>query len=91
LLCASNVRLSEPPKKIGSSGRHLSLRVEQHGARLRCVSFGNGDWADELTNVTGPLNLAFRPVINNFNGRRSVELHVADWRAAETAAVVAAS
>jgi single-stranded-DNA-specific exonuclease len=91
LLCASNVRLSEPPKKIGSSGRHLSMRVEQHGARLRGVSFGNGDWADELTNITGPLNLAFRPVINSFNGRRSVELHVADWRVAETAAVVGAS
>jgi hypothetical protein len=32
-------------------------------------------------------NFAFRPVINTFNGRRTVELHIADWRAAEEAAV----
>jgi hypothetical protein len=24
--------------------------------------------------------VAFRPVINSFRGRRTVELHVADWR-----------
>jgi single-stranded-DNA-specific exonuclease len=87
LLCASGVRLVEPPKRIGSSGRHLSMRLEQHGAKLRGVSFGNGDWADELANVTGPLNFAFRPVINNFNGRRTVELHVNDWRLAVEPAV----
>jgi single-stranded-DNA-specific exonuclease len=87
LLCASNVRLVEPPKRIGSSGRHLSMRLEQHGAKLRGVAFGNGDWADELAGITGPLNFAFKPVINNFNGRRTVELHVTDWRLPETAAV----
>ena len=87
MLCASGVRLAEPPKRIGGSGRHLSLRLEQHGCRLRGVAFGNGDWADELAGISGPLNFAFRPVINTFNGRRNVELHIADWRAAEPAAV----
>ncbi len=87
LLCASGVRLVEPPKRIGSSGRHLSMRLEQHGAKLRGVAFGNGDWADELAGISGPLNFAFRPVINNFNGRRSVELHVCDWCLAEVPAV----
>ncbi|MCC7085353.1 MAG: single-stranded-DNA-specific exonuclease RecJ [Pirellulales bacterium] len=87
LLCASNVRLAEPPKRIGTSGRHLSLRLEQHGAKLRGVAFGNGDWADELADVSGPLNIAFKPVINNFNGRRSVELHVCDWCLPESAEI----
>ena len=32
LLCASDVRLAEPPKRIGN-GQHLSLRLEQHGAQ----------------------------------------------------------
>jgi single-stranded-DNA-specific exonuclease len=86
LLCASSLRLAEPPKRIGN-GRHLSLRLEQHGARLRGVAFGGGDWVDELSEVSGPLNVAFRPVINTFNGRRTVELHIIDWRAAEPAAV----
>jgi single-stranded-DNA-specific exonuclease len=87
LLCASGVRLLEPPKRIGGNGRHLSLRVDQHGAKMRCVAFGGGDWFDDLSGITGTLNLAFRPVINNFNGRRNVELHIADWRLAEQAAV----
>lgn len=90
VLCASGVHLSEPPKRIGGSGRHLSLRIEQHGCKLRGVSFGNGDWADELAGISGPLNLAFRPVINNFNGRRNVELHITDWRVAEPVAVAPA-
>ena len=46
------------------------------------VAFGGGDWAEELGQVGGPLSVAFRPVINHFNGRKNVELHIADWRAA---------
>jgi single-stranded-DNA-specific exonuclease len=78
VLCASGVRLAEPPKAVGN-GRHLSLRLDQHGARLRGVAFGGGEWADELIAASGPLNFAFRPVINRFNGRRNVELHITDW------------
>ncbi len=87
LLCASGLRLVEPPKRIGGTGRHLSLKLEQHGARIRGVAFGGGEWFDDLSGNTGLLNVAFRPVINNFNGRRSVELHITDWRAAEPAIV----
>jgi single-stranded-DNA-specific exonuclease len=82
LLCASHVTLAEPPKRIGN-GRHLSLKVVQHGVRMRGVAFGQGDAADELTELGAPLSIAFRPIINEFNGRRTVELHICDWRAAE--------
>jgi single-stranded-DNA-specific exonuclease len=78
VLCASGVHLAEPPKTVGN-GRHLSLRLDQHGARLRGVAFGGGEWAQELDTISGPLNFAFRPVINRFNGRRNVELHITDW------------
>ena len=44
------------------------------------MAFGGGDWADELAAVDGPLDVAFRPVINDFRGRQSVELHLVDWR-----------
>ncbi len=80
LLCASGVRLLEPPKRMGNTGRHLSLRLEQHGVTMRGVAFGGGDWADELSRVEAPVSIAFRPVINEFRGRRNVELHVADWQ-----------
>ena len=82
LLCATNVTLSEPPKRIGGGQRHLALKLSQHQTSLRGVAFGCGDWADEMAQCSGPLSVAFRPVINEFRGRRSVELHVADWCAA---------
>jgi len=83
MLCTSGLRLAEPPKRIGATGHHLALRLEQHGVALRAVAFGGGDWERDLAEVTGPLAVAFKPVINSFRGRQSVEMHVADWRAAD--------
>jgi single-stranded-DNA-specific exonuclease len=86
LLCASNVVLAEPPKPIGGNGRHLSMRLRQHNVTLRAVAFGGGEWAGQIEGVAGPLNIAFRPKINTFAGRSTVELQVLDWQPAERAA-----
>jgi single-stranded-DNA-specific exonuclease len=80
VLCTTDVRLVDPPKRIGSTGRHLSLRLVQHGVTIRAVAFGGGDWEDELVAVNGPLDVAFQPVINHFRGRHTVEMHLTDWR-----------
>jgi len=80
LLCSSGVTLSGPPKPLGSGGHHLAMTLSQHGVALRAVAFGGGEWADQLAAVDGPLDVAFRPVINHFHGRQSVELHLVDWR-----------
>jgi single-stranded-DNA-specific exonuclease len=89
ILCASNVTLAESPKTIGSGGRHLSLRLRQHNVTLRGVAFGGGEWAADIARHEGPLDVAFRPTINTFSGRRTVEIHIADWRPTE--ALLAAS
>ena len=83
LLCATGVMLSEPPRVIGGGGRHLSFRLSQHGAQMRGVAFGQAERLEELTSHAGPIALAFRPVVNHFQSRRTVELHVVDWRTAE--------
>jgi single-stranded-DNA-specific exonuclease len=88
LLCATGVKLAGPPQKIGGGGRHLSLKLSQHGVTLRGVAFGGGDWADELSSIDAPLSVAFRPVINDFRGRRNVELQLADWQVAQPAPVM---
>ena len=82
-MCTTGVRLAGPPKPLGSSGHHLAMKLSQEGVTLRAVAFGGGEWADELTAVAGPLDVAFRPVINEFRGRQSVELHLVDWRRTE--------
>lgn len=83
LFCTSSVALADSPKPMGSDGRHLSMTLVQHGVGLRAVAFGGGDWAEELAALDGPIDVAFRPVINTFRGRRNVELHLVDWRLAQ--------
>ena len=80
LLCASSVQLSGPPQPLGKGDRHLSARVQQHGTRLRALAFNRAEWMPDLVAQTGRLDIAFRPVINEFRGRRTVELHLDDWR-----------
>ncbi|HWB13012.1 MAG TPA: single-stranded-DNA-specific exonuclease RecJ [Pirellulales bacterium] len=78
MLCASDVTLAAPVQRIGG-GRHLALRLCQHGVVLRAVAFGVGDRAEELDKLAGPLSVAFRPIVNDFNGFRRVELQLSDW------------
>lgn len=80
LLCATGVTLGQPPRLMGGGNRHLSLQLQQHGVSVRGIAFGGCDWADPIAKVAGPLDVAYRPVINEFNGRRSVELRLVDWR-----------
>ncbi len=80
VLCTTDVRLAEPPKKIGSGERHLSLKLIQHQTTFRAVAFGGGEWADALAALDGPIDVAFRPVINDFRGKQNVELHLVDWQ-----------
>ena len=51
-------------------------------------AFGNADWAEELEKLDGPIDVAFRPVINEFRGRRTVEMQVVDWRVSTPATEV---
>jgi single-stranded-DNA-specific exonuclease len=87
VLCASGVALASPPKRMGGGDRHLTVRLQQHGVAIRAVAFGRGEAADELARLDGLLDVAFRPVINEYRGRRSVEMHLVDWRASQIPAL----
>ena len=80
VLCASGVTLAEPARTMGQSGKHLQLRISQHGARIRGVAFGAGEWLPHLPSPGQPFHVAFRPKINEFRGRRTAEIEVIDWR-----------
>lgn len=81
LFCASNVQFAEPPKPMGEGGRHLSFKLQQGQTGIRGVAFGAGEWLEALNKHDGPVDIAFRPVINEFRGMRKVELQLTDWRA----------
>ncbi|MEE2825115.1 MAG: single-stranded-DNA-specific exonuclease RecJ [Planctomycetota bacterium] len=85
LLCATQVRLAADPKTMGADNRHLALQLEQHQVRMRGVGFGKSDWIEHLTDGTEYFDFAFKPVINEFRGRRNVELHLVDYRQSQPA------
>jgi single-stranded-DNA-specific exonuclease len=80
LLCSSRVSLAAPARTMGEGGRHLQLSLVQHGATIRGVAFGAGDWLPHLPPPGEPFHIAFRPVVNEFRGRRSAEVQLVDWR-----------
>jgi len=82
VLCASGVSLVEPPKTMGGGGRHISMTVMQHGAKIRGVAFGGAEWLDHLPAPGQPFHVVFKPKINEFRGRRTAEMEVIDWRPA---------
>jgi len=86
LLCTTGVRLARPPRTIGNGGRHLAMELVQHEVCLRAIAFGASDWAHPLTQSCQPFDVAYRPMINVFAGRRSVELRLVDWRPGSVAA-----
>ena len=74
------LEITEPPRKIGENERHLSFKVRQGPTTMRAVAFGMGERLDELMSDGGRCCLAYSPVINEWQGRRNVELHVADFQ-----------
>ena len=91
VLCASSVKLAEAPKCIGKEQRHLSLRMIQHRKCLKAIAFGRADWAEHLQDLGQPLDIVFRPYLNEYRGFRRVELQLLDWRPAQVPASAASS
>lgn len=84
LFYASGVRLAEPCKTMGKTGRHLCVNFQQHHKKMRGVAFGQAEqWLAELNACSEPIDIAFRPVINEFRGFRKVELQLVEWRRTE--------
>ncbi len=88
VLFCGGVELDEPAKRMGSGDRHLTVKLRQGSKVVRAVAFSAGDWCDELNQAGGEIEIAYRPVINEFRGFRKVEIHLVDWRPATTMAAV---
>ncbi|MEM9368581.1 MAG: single-stranded-DNA-specific exonuclease RecJ [Planctomycetota bacterium] len=84
VLIARGITLDTPAKTMGKGDRHMSVALRQGNRKIRAVAFGCGDWCDDLNGAAGPIEIAFRPVINDFNGFKSVEAHLIDWRLQST-------
>jgi single-stranded-DNA-specific exonuclease len=74
-LVAKNVWHKRPPRRIGRDKQHAKLWITDGDITHEAVVWriGSGRLPD------GAFDLAFAPQINQFQGRRSVQLKVLDW------------
>lgn len=75
-LMSRNLRFHSPPRPLGREEKHLKMRVTDGNVDHEAVWWnGNG-----LEIPGSPFDLAYVPEINEYNGRRSVQLRVLDWQ-----------
>ena len=74
--CARNLAHQRPLQRIGAEKRHVKMWVTD-GLTTREAVWWNGG---EKSLPVGKFDLAFAPQINQYNGNRTVQLKVLDWR-----------
>lgn len=76
--CARNLIHAKPLQKMGAQKQHVKLWVSDGTTTHEAVWWNGGGKSLPV----GNFDLAFVPQVNEFNGRRTVQLKVLDWRAA---------
>jgi single-stranded-DNA-specific exonuclease len=76
--CARGVTHQRPLQRMGKEKQHVKLWVTDGAVTQEAVWWNGGDKSLPV----GKFDLAFAPQVNEFNGRRTMQLKVLDWRAA---------
>jgi single-stranded-DNA-specific exonuclease len=77
--CARGLTHRKPLLRLGADRQHVKLWPTDGTRTLEAVWWGAG----EASLPVGHFDLAFAPQINEYNGSRTVQLKVLDWRPAE--------
>ncbi len=91
VFCTTSVFLNRAPAALGKQRYdgdaarpvHLVLFVEQAGRTFRIIAFNSGEHFEELTQLyetKTPIDIAFRPILNAYNGQMKVDFHLVDWK-----------
>jgi single-stranded-DNA-specific exonuclease len=73
------VELAAEPRCVGQGGNHLQATLSDGRSVLKAIGFGKGDVIDELK-LHRRCKVAFQPLINDYNGRRTVEMQALDFK-----------
>jgi single-stranded-DNA-specific exonuclease len=79
LVAMCNCRIVGSPRRMGQRGETISIMLQQGNTAIRCVGFRMGDVPDYIEGCTH-VDVVGRPNINEFQGRRTVELELRDIR-----------
>jgi single-stranded-DNA-specific exonuclease len=73
-----NVTQARPLQRMGAEKQHVKLWITDGQATHEAVWWGAGK---EASLPVGRFDVAFVPQVNEYNGRRAVQLKILDWRA----------
>jgi single-stranded-DNA-specific exonuclease len=79
VLVANHVRIMGAPRIVGERKNHVQLQVGQGDLTLKAVAWNMADKCKSLAAGT-VCALAFQPSINEWNGRREVQLEIKDFQ-----------
>ena len=77
--CTDSVELAAEPRTVGKNGDHLQAVFRQGGVTVKSIAFRQASRIDKLRQHRA-CRVAFKPIINEFNGRTSVEMQVIDFK-----------
>jgi len=66
----------QPPQRLGKENQHVKFRLACAGGVMEAIWWGCGD--AELPKIE--FDLAATPMVNEYQGRRTPQLKVLDWR-----------
>jgi single-stranded-DNA-specific exonuclease len=82
LLLASGVTILGEPRTVGDRKNHLQLRLSQSGTVIKAIGWNLAERGKHLAANT-PCSVVFHASINEWNGRREVQLEVKDFQIEE--------
>ena len=75
VLGAHDIRITSTIRRLGQQGQHAKFRVSQGIAKHDVIAFQQADHVQSFAPDT-PLDIAFTPIINSWQGRHNVELQL---------------
>ncbi len=78
-LASGWLELAAEPRVVGQTQEHLQIAFQEGGMRTKGIAFGMASSAQDLKQHRR-CRVAFEPMINDFNGRKTVEMQILDFR-----------
>jgi single-stranded-DNA-specific exonuclease len=72
---AYDVYIASTIRRLGEKGQHAKFQVRQETTKLEVIAFQQADHVQAFAPQT-PLDIAFTPLVNTWQGRYNVELQL---------------
>lgn len=76
----SDATIEGDPRLVGKDGNTILVTIRQGEAKMKAVGFHMGSRKEEMLSGGGKISIAFVPMINEFQGRTSVDLQIKDFQ-----------